>query len=176
MTAALVNVTAPGMRRSRPYSPPEGEALAEAVSEVLIAGNRHARAVDAGEAARLMSLAHRLHAVFVHLEGHDTDGAVGVVNALFADLRPVPRLDRRAGEPWHLYFRSPEDDLAGDVAAQCGIALATALGSRYAERLGICSAPACDGVYVDVSRNGTRRFCSTACQNRVKAAAHRARH
>jgi hypothetical protein len=31
-------------------------------------------------------------------------------------------------------------------------------------------------VYVDTSRNGTRRFCSTSCQNRVKAAAFRARH
>jgi predicted RNA-binding Zn ribbon-like protein len=30
-------------------------------------------------------------------------------------------------------------------------------------------------VYVDVSRNGTRRFCSTACQNRVKAATYRRR-
>jgi hypothetical protein len=30
-------------------------------------------------------------------------------------------------------------------------------------------------VFVDVSRNGTKRFCSTACQNRVKAAAFRAR-
>jgi predicted RNA-binding Zn ribbon-like protein len=28
---------------------------------------------------------------------------------------------------------------------------------------------------VDTSRNGTRRFCSTACQNRVKAALFRER-
>ncbi|MFC6935784.1 CGNR zinc finger domain-containing protein [Actinomadura yumaensis] len=35
--------------------------------------------------------------------------------------------------------------------------------------------PHCDRVYVDTSRNGTRRFCSTACQNRVKTAAFRAR-
>jgi predicted RNA-binding Zn ribbon-like protein len=27
---------------------------------------------------------------------------------------------------------------------------------------------------VDTSRNATRRFCSTACQNRVKAASFRA--
>jgi predicted RNA-binding Zn ribbon-like protein len=33
----------------------------------------------------------------------------------------------------------------------------------------------CDRVFVDVSRNGTRRFCSETCQNRVKVAAHRAR-
>ncbi|WP_456236959.1 CGNR zinc finger domain-containing protein [Actinomadura physcomitrii] len=32
-----------------------------------------------------------------------------------------------------------------------------------------------DRVYVDTSRNGKRRFCSTACQNRVKTAAFRAR-
>jgi predicted RNA-binding Zn ribbon-like protein len=30
-------------------------------------------------------------------------------------------------------------------------------------------------VFVDVSRYGTNRFCSTAGQNRVKAAAFRAR-
>jgi predicted RNA-binding Zn ribbon-like protein len=35
--------------------------------------------------------------------------------------------------------------------------------------------PECDRVFVDVSRNGTKRFCSTACQNRPKAAAFRAR-
>jgi predicted RNA-binding Zn ribbon-like protein len=44
-----------------------------------------------------------------------------------------------------------------------------------AQRPGICSAPSCDRVFVDTSRNGTKRFCTTACQNRVKAAAFRAR-
>ncbi|WP_405008879.1 CGNR zinc finger domain-containing protein [Kitasatospora purpeofusca] len=55
------------------------------------------------------------------------------------------------------------------------MALAEARGSRFASRLGVCSAPACDRAYVDVSRNGIRRYCSTACRNRVKSAAHRAR-
>jgi predicted RNA-binding Zn ribbon-like protein len=31
-------------------------------------------------------------------------------------------------------------------------------------------------VFIDVSKNGSRRFCSTTCQNRVKAAAFRGRH
>lgn len=48
--------------------------------------------------------------------------------------------------------------------------------SDLAGRLGVCTAERCDRVYVDTSKNGTRRFCSTACQNRVKAAAFRARH
>jgi predicted RNA-binding Zn ribbon-like protein len=49
------------------------------------------------------------------------------------------------------------------------------VGSSLHGRLGVCSAERCDRVYVDTSRNGSRRFCSTACQNRVKAAAFRAK-
>ncbi len=50
------------------------------------------------------------------------------------------------------------------------------LGGELYDRLGVCTAPHCDRVYVDTTRNGSRRFCSTACQNRVKAAAFRERH
>jgi len=49
------------------------------------------------------------------------------------------------------------------------------LGGEYWDRLGVCTAPRCDRVYVDTSRNGSKRFCSTACQNRVKSAAFRER-
>jgi predicted RNA-binding Zn ribbon-like protein len=49
------------------------------------------------------------------------------------------------------------------------------LASPQAARLGVCAAPRCELVFVDISRNGSRRFCGTACQNRVKAAAYRAR-
>jgi predicted RNA-binding Zn ribbon-like protein len=49
------------------------------------------------------------------------------------------------------------------------------LGSEESGRLGVCTAARCDRVYVDISRNATRRFCSTTCQNRVKAAAFRER-
>ena len=51
-----------------------------------------------------------------------------------------------------------------------------ALGTSDAGRLGVCAAEACDRVYLDGSRNGGRQFCSTRCQSRTKAAAHRARH
>jgi hypothetical protein len=59
--------------------------------------------------------------------------------------------------------------------ASCATALAIALASEVSARLGVCAAPHCDRVYVDTSRNGSRRFCSAACQSRVKAAAFRAR-
>ena len=63
---------------------------------------------------------------------------------------------------------------AGRLAGATG--LAVVLGTQMKRRLGVCTAPHCDRVYVDTSRNGTRRYCSAACQNRVKTASFRSRH
>ena len=75
-----------------------------------------------------------------------------------------------------MHFHGTDDSLATGWAAGCATGLALALGSDLAGRLGVCAADRCDRVYVDTSRNATRRFCSTACQSRTKAAAFRARH
>jgi predicted RNA-binding Zn ribbon-like protein len=44
-----------------------------------------------------------------------------------------------------------------------------------ADRVGTCASDDCERAFFDSSRNGSRRFCSTTCQNRVKAAAFRRR-
>jgi predicted RNA-binding Zn ribbon-like protein len=89
------------------------------------------------------------------------------------DTHARPQLDR-TDQGWNLHFHGADDTLANGWAAGCASGLALALGSDLAGRLGVCAAPACDGVYVDASRNAQRRFCSPRCQSRVKAA-HRAR-
>jgi predicted RNA-binding Zn ribbon-like protein len=57
----------------------------------------------------------------------------------------------------------------------CAEALARRIGAGHARRLGTCQAPGCGRVFFDVSKNASRRFCSTTCQHRVKAAAFRRR-
>ena len=42
-------------------------------------------------------------------------------------------------------------------------------------RLGICADGDCEALVLDLSRNRSRRFCSTACGNRNAVAAYRAR-
>jgi predicted RNA-binding Zn ribbon-like protein len=86
-----------------------------------------------------------------------------------------PQLERHDGQPWHLHFRAADGSLPNGLAAGCATGLAVVLGGKEAGRLGVCTAHRCDRVYVDTSRNGTRRYCSTSCQNRVKTAAFRAR-
>lgn len=109
------------------------------------------------------------------VDAGDVDPACAELNAIMRDSGAMPTLARHDGEPWHLHFHSADADWAVSWAASMATGLAVVLGNPAIERLGLCNAPACDRVYVDVSRNGTRRFCSTACQNRVKAAAFRAR-
>ena len=42
-------------------------------------------------------------------------------------------------------------------------------------RLDTCAADDCDDVVLDLSRNRSRRYCSTTCGNREAVAAYRAR-
>ena len=175
VTADLVNLLTPGEARGRPYLPPEGSALPAAVTGALRAGRADTRLVTPAEAAELRAIATALRAVFDAMTDGRTDTAADLVNEMLARTGARPHLDRHDGEPWHLHFHGAEDSLVTGWAAGCATGLAVVLGSELQGRLGVCTAPRCDRVFVDTSRNGTRRFCSTACQNRVKAAAFRAR-
>lgn len=171
----LVNRLTPGDARGRAYQPPAGDALTAAVNAALRAGLPTARDVTAEEAQGFGAVAPSLRAVFDANAADDADLAARRVNELLATTGARPTLDRHDGEPWHLHFRGRDDSLVTGWAAGCATGLAMVLGSSLHGRIGVCTAPRCDRVYVDTSRNGTRRFCSAACQNRVKAAAFRAR-
>lgn len=97
------------------------------------------------------------------------------MNDLLSVMSAIPVLSRHDDQPWHLHFHAKDAAWAVGWAGSMATALAMVLGSPAHDRLGVCPAPACDRVYVDTSRNGARRFCGTACQNRVKAAAFRER-
>ncbi|PZG38753.1 hypothetical protein C1I98_24300 [Spongiactinospora gelatinilytica] len=174
VAVGLVNVLTHGTRRGRAYAPPEGEERRRAVAESLRPGGGRAQIADE-EVAELTGIAAELRAVFTAVGRGDVDAAAVQVNRLLEEYRARPHLDRHDGEPWHLHFHGSDGSPARDWAASCATGLAVVLGGELHDRLGVCTAPVCDRVYVDTSRNGTRRFCSTACQNRVKAAAFRAR-
>lgn len=175
VAARLVNVLTAGEAHGHPYRPPDGRAQRAAVTAALRIAMPAAGEVSASEADEFGPVAVALRAVFDAAGAGDTDLAARRVNAILADSGARPRLDRHDGQPWHLHFHGAEDSVATGWAAGCATGLAVVLGSERGDRLGVCTAPRCDRVYVDTSRNGTRRFCSTSCQNRVKAAAFRAR-
>jgi predicted RNA-binding Zn ribbon-like protein len=171
----LVNIATPGETQGKPYVVPEGDGLRKVVGAALSGGRRWMGTLDLAGARAVAAIAGQLREVFVAIEEHDLDAAAAQLNQLLQHSGARPHLLQHDGGPWHLHYHGSAGDPAQDWAAGCATALAVVVGSEHADRLGVCSAPHCDRVYVDTSRNGTRRFCSTNCQNRVKAAAFRAR-
>ena len=172
---ALVNLLTPGEDRSRAYEPPAGAERAAALN-ALFKSNGSRTQVGPAQAEAFGPVAADLRAVFAAVADGDVDGAAHRVNAMLAATGAHPVLARHDGEPWHIHFHSDDEtSRARGWAAGCATGLAIVLGGELYDRLGVCTAPRCDRVYVDTSRNGSKRFCSTACQNRVKAAAFRER-
>lgn len=115
----------------------------------------------------------RLRTVF---EATSADGAVAEVNHLIADARALPQLVAHDGEPLHLHYTPPDAPLAARLGADAAMGLAVVLRDHGLARFRACEAPDCGDVFVDTSRNRSRRYCdSRSCGNRVHAAAYRAR-
>jgi predicted RNA-binding Zn ribbon-like protein len=179
---ALVNALTDGWVGSHRLIPPTDpaercrRALGALGEAVPLSAAQPAAAVDALEAADgLYHLAGVLRVVFEAAAVGETDRAAGVINELLRHYQAAPRLIRHDREPWHLHFHSADAGLAATWGAHCATGLAVVIGGGDLSRLGICAAIRCDRVYVDTSRNGSRRFCSASCLNRTKIAALRAR-
>jgi predicted RNA-binding Zn ribbon-like protein len=176
-SVSLVNSVVAGAAQGRPFTGASGHETAAAVREALGDGAGDRPTVDATEAEVLADTAEHLHEVFVLADGGDFQAAAEVVNALMRRFQARPQLDAddRSETGLQLHFHGADDGLAVGWSAGMAAGLAAVLGSDLAGRIGVCAAPACDRVYVDNSRNNQKRFCSTACQNRVKTAAFRSR-
>lgn len=174
VTVAVVNALTPGWARGRAWTPEQEDRVAD-TERALSLGARQQRSITADELDQLAGYAASLREVFEYVDAGDMDAACQHTNALIQRTEAVPMLARHDDEPWHLHFHAIDAPFAQAWAAAMATSLAIVLGDTFADRIGVCSAPSCDRVYVDTSRNGTRRFCSTACQNRVKAAAFRER-
>ncbi|MDF4249418.1 CGNR zinc finger domain-containing protein [Streptomyces sp. WMMB303] len=106
----------------------------------------------------------------------DTRTAAGLLNALVAEAGTTPQLTDHDDYDWHVHYFAPGASVAQHLAADCGMALAFVLVAGERDRLRRCSAPDCRRVFVDLSRNRSRRYCdSRTCGNRLHVAAYRAR-
>ncbi|MEY9963861.1 putative RNA-binding Zn ribbon-like protein [Streptacidiphilus sp. MAP12-16] len=105
-----------------------------------------------------------------------TQVAADMVNTMLAQAGTTPRLTDHDGHDWHMHYFAPCAALADHLAVEAGMALAFIIVAGERERLRPCEAPDCARVFVDLSRNRSRRYCdSRTCGNRLHVAAYRAR-
>lgn len=116
-------------------------------------------------------LRERLREVF---DSDDPHRAAGTINRMLADHGAVPALSTHAEVP-HLHFEAEDGSLTDWLGVVTAMGLATVIADHGFERLGICQSEECRDVYVDTSRNRSRRHCSDKCRVRENVAAHRQR-
>jgi predicted RNA-binding Zn ribbon-like protein len=103
------------------------------------------------------------------------DEAAELVNALLRETKALPQLVKHDHWDYHLHATSSDAPLADRIAVEVALAFGDVIRSNQLDRLRQCAAEDCANVHVDLSRNQSRRFCSTSCANRTHVAAYRSR-
>jgi predicted RNA-binding Zn ribbon-like protein len=103
------------------------------------------------------------------------DEAAALVNSLLAEANAVPQLVRHDRWDWHLHAVSDAAPPATRIIVDTAMSMMDFIRDDEMSRLGICADQDCEGIVLDLSRNRSKRFCSTACGNRNAVAAYRAR-
>lgn len=147
------------------------ELLSDAASLKRFLGRRgfgSAVRASSGDVADIRTLRNSLRSAFA---AHDEDEAVRHLNAVLRKSGARPQFVREGGE-WGVKWsgRLPET-----VASTTAMSLLEAIRRDGWDRFGICAGAPCCCVFVDRSKNKSRRFCSDLCADRVAQALHRQR-
>ena len=105
----------------------------------------------------------------------DRDSAAGLVNEMLAAAGAVPQLVRHPPADWHIHAVPSDAPLATRILVETAMAMVDVIRDDELSRLAVCADSDCEGIVLDLSRNRSRRYCSTTCSNRNAQAAHRAR-
>jgi predicted RNA-binding Zn ribbon-like protein len=134
-----------------------------------------AQRAQASDVAPLVRLRGELREVFdaAH-EGRPRD-MIERLNLLLEAHRPQPSISGHDHSDWHLHVADDRGAVATEYATGAVMGLALAFLDLGPERFGTCADPRCGGVFLDTSRNHSRRYCSDRCASRANVAAHRER-
>ncbi|MCC4250152.1 MULTISPECIES: CGNR zinc finger domain-containing protein [Microbacterium] len=135
-------------------------------------GYTGSRTRDDRELAAVRGIRSRIHELWTV----DRDGSVPLVNAMLRDGKALPQLVRHDGFDWHIHASDPSDPLAQRMLVEAAMAFVDVIRADEYARVRVCDADDCSGVYVDFSKNGSKRYCDAGnCGNRMNVNAYRRR-
>jgi predicted RNA-binding Zn ribbon-like protein len=105
----------------------------------------------------------------------DESAAAELLDRIAADLVFRPRVARSLGGSRELRFGPPPEDGMESFAAEIVMGLMRLLVEGDWDRIGRCAGAPCCCVFVDRTRNRSRRFCCQLCSDRVNQAKARRR-
>jgi predicted RNA-binding Zn ribbon-like protein len=118
----------------------------------------------------------QLDSIAADCEAGREQAAIDRINTLLLRAGASPQIVAHDGRGPHLHVSRPSSPLADRMAAHFAMGLAWLVVAGEAARIRSCESPTCRAVFVDFSRNRSRRYCdSRTCGNRLHVAAYRAR-
>ncbi|WP_020673897.1 CGNR zinc finger domain-containing protein [Amycolatopsis nigrescens] len=134
-------------------------------------GTRHLTRADLAEVRALRETVREV------LERANADAveAAALINEGLRRSRATPVL-RREDDRWLTEVTSDTDRCSAHLAATALSALASVIATLGPARLGACAGPTCRATFVDLSRNGSKQYCTRTCAHRASVAAYRSRN
>ena len=153
--------------------PPEHLDDVEMLRLILRAFELHDEAERAreGDLAPLRAMRDRIRTAF---GATDETAAVEELNALAREAGAIPQLTPRKGG-WAFRYGIGPRPLVDELAGRASVALLSVIEEGGWKRFGLCAASPCCCVFVDRSRNRSRRYCCHYCADRATQAASRRR-
>lgn len=136
---------------------------------------RHGYTGSHEHTARELTAVQELRAPLRELFTSSREDAVTTVNTMLAEARALPRLVRHGDVDWHIHAVTDDAPLATRIVVETAMAMVDVIRADEMSRFSVCADDTCEGIVLDLSRNRSRRFCSTACGNRNAVAAYRSR-
>ena len=118
----------------------------------------------------LRQLRTEFRAFFVACSRGDGTDAAARLNELLIQYPVHPQLSGHDGQAWHVHY-TERGSMADNSAAGAAMGLAVRLADLGLDRFGLCQAAPCQGVFIDTTPDGTRRYCSQRCADRASLAA-----
>jgi predicted RNA-binding Zn ribbon-like protein len=99
--------------------------------------------------------------------------AARLLNEIAEEAAAVPHLEHVDGT-WKVRF-GPSEPVAAHLGATAAAGLIDVVQAHGLTRFGTCSGPPCIGVFVDATKNRSKRYCCHWCADREAQRRHRAR-
>lgn len=133
-------------------------------------GPRHLTAADLAEVRALRQTVREV----LEQANVDPAEAAALINDGLRRSRATLVL-RHEDDRWWTEVTSDTDRCSAHLAAATLSALASVIATLGPARLGVCAGPRCRATFVDLSRNGSKQYCTRTCAHRASVAAYRSR-
>jgi predicted RNA-binding Zn ribbon-like protein len=136
----------------------------------LVADREHLKhGIARSDLEALRRLRGEFREFFVAASAGDGADAAARLNELLIQYPVHPQLSGHDGQAWHVHY-TESGSVSDKYAAGAAMGLAVRLTELGLDRFGVCQAAPCQGVYIDTSVEGTRRYCSERCAKRAEEA------